>query len=105
MAPPAPITCRRCGSRSRMAHKFERVVGSTMATEASACCMRYSSASGPKRCDSGSAIAPIWKRAREGTAGSVLGDLPAKAVVELGVAVHHGLDFSLHEPRSPAVAP
>ena len=39
------------------------VAGSTIATEASACSMRYSSASGPKRCESGSAIAPIWNTA------------------------------------------
>ena len=37
------------------------VAGSTIAAQASLFCIRYSSASGPNRCDSGSAIAPIWK--------------------------------------------
>ena len=35
----------------------------------------------------------------------VRGDVPAKAVVELGVAVHHGLDLSLHDTRRLALAP
>ena len=48
----------------RMEHaeaKVAIVVGSTNTTLAPANSMRYSSASGPNRCDSGSAIAPIWK--------------------------------------------
>ena len=44
-----------------IAHRLAMVVGSTNATLAPANSMRYSSASGPNRCDSGSAMAPIWK--------------------------------------------
>ena len=60
-APPAPITCSRCVSRPLIAHSLGSVAGSTIAAHAPACSIRYSSASGPNRCDSGSAIAPIWK--------------------------------------------
>ena len=60
-APPTPMTCCRSVNLLLIAQRLASVVGSTIATLASAWFRRYSSASGPKRCDSGSAIAPIWK--------------------------------------------
>ena len=60
-APPAPITCLSPLKRSRTAHRLGSVVGSTIATLAPAFSILYSSASGPNRWLSGSAIAPIWK--------------------------------------------
>ena len=55
------MMCLSSGSLSFTAHRFGSVVGSTIAMLASLFCMRYSSASGPNRWDSGRAIAPIWK--------------------------------------------
>ena len=62
-APPPPITCLSGSSLWRTAQRLAMVVGSTRATLAPAWLMRYSSASGPKRCESGSATAPIWNTA------------------------------------------